>query len=122
MIFRIKKPPFSSGTCHAQDSLFLNFRQGISTAAPSSAGLSGPELGGLRCGIQATGSLTLWLIPQAIQAWYYQGLPQRGSSYIYSDLAIQTALMMRLLYPLPLRQTEGFLRSPGRAPMPMPAG
>ena len=53
----------------------------------------------------------MWLLPQAIKAWYYQGPTRRRSSYTYSALAIQTALMMRLLYPSPLRQTEGFLRS-----------
>ena len=62
-------------------------------------------------GLKQRGSLTLWLSPQAIKAWYYQGPTRRGSSYTYSALAIQTALMLRLLYPLPLRQTEGFLRS-----------
>ena len=62
-------------------------------------------------GLKQRGSLTMWLSPQAIKAWYYQGPTQRGSSYTYSALAIQTALMMRLLYPLPLRQTEDFLRS-----------
>ena len=36
---------------------------------------------------------------------------RRGAAYTYSALAIQTALMLRLLYPLPVRQTEGFLRS-----------
>ena len=30
---------------------------------------------------------------------------------VYSDLAIETALTLRLLFHLPLRQTEGFLRS-----------
>ncbi len=60
-------------------------------------------------GLKQRGSLTMWLTPQAIQAWYYQGPTQRGSSYTYSALTIQTALMMRLLFHLPLRQTEGFL-------------
>ncbi len=55
--------------------------------------------------------LTMWLSPQALHAWYYQGPTRRGASYTYSALAIQTALMMRLLFHLPLRQTEGFLSS-----------
>ena len=62
-------------------------------------------------GLKQRGSRTLGLSPQAIKAWYYQGPTRRGSSYTYSALAIQTALMLRLLYPLPVRQTEGFLRS-----------
>ena len=62
-------------------------------------------------GLKQRGSLTLWLTPEALKAWYDQGPTRRGSSYTYSDLAIQTALMLRLLYQLPLRQTEGFLTS-----------
>ena len=34
-----------------------------------------------------------------------------GRHRIYSDIAIETALTLRLLFKLPLRQTEGFLRS-----------
>ena len=55
------------------------------------------------------GRLTMWLSPQTIKVWYDQGPTRRGSSYTYSALAIQTALMMRLLFHLPVRQTEGFL-------------
>jgi Transposase DDE domain len=36
---------------------------------------------------------------------------KRGAQPIYSDLAIETALTLRLLFHLPLRQTEGFLGS-----------
>ena len=60
-------------------------------------------------GLKQRGRLTLWLSPQAIQAWYDQGPTRRGSSYTYSALAIRTALMMRLLFHLLVRQTEGFL-------------
>ena len=34
-----------------------------------------------------------------------------GSQTVYSDLAIEAALTVRLVYGLPLRQTEGFLQS-----------
>ena len=34
-----------------------------------------------------------------------------GRPKLYSDLAIETALTLRLLFNLPLRQTEGFLKS-----------
>ena len=34
-----------------------------------------------------------------------------GRPKLYSDLAIETALTLRLLFKLPLRQTEGFLKS-----------
>ena len=35
----------------------------------------------------------------------------RGGQLQYSDLAIETALTLRLIFHLPLRQTEGFLTS-----------
>ena len=62
-------------------------------------------------GLQQRGSLTVWCTPQAVQAWYYQGPPQRGAQYTFSAVAIQTAWTLRLLYHLPLRQTEGFVAS-----------
>ena len=36
---------------------------------------------------------------------------QRGGQPIYSDLAIETGLALRLVLHLPLRQTEGAMRS-----------
>ena len=62
-------------------------------------------------GLKQWGSLTFWITPQALRGWYHQGPMQRGSQDTFSDLAIQTALMWRLVYSLPLRQTEGFLTS-----------
>ena len=50
-------------------------------------------------------------MPQALRGWYHQGPTQRGRQNTFSDLAIQTALMLRLVSALPLRQTEGFLKS-----------
>ena len=62
-------------------------------------------------GLQPRGSLTVWCTPQAVQDWYYQGPPQRGAQYTFSEVTIQTAWTLRLLYHLPLRQTEGFVAS-----------
>ena len=62
-------------------------------------------------GLQQRGSLTVWFTPQAVEAWYYQGPRQRGAQYTFSEVAIQTALTLRLIYHLPLRQTEGFVAS-----------
>ena len=39
------------------------------------------------------------------------GVGKRGGQRQYSDLAIETALTLRLIFHLPLRQTEGFLTS-----------
>ena len=62
-------------------------------------------------GLKQRGSLTVWCTPNVASAWYYQGPSQRGAQYTFSDVAIQTALTLRLLYHLPLRQTEGFVGS-----------
>ncbi len=57
------------------------------------------------------GDITLWLSADAMEAWSPapSGLP--GGPRKFSDLAIETALTLRLVFRLPLRQTEGFLRS-----------
>ena len=57
------------------------------------------------------GDFTLWLSEDAIQSWYGDSNDLVGRPQVYSDLAIETALSLRLLFKLPLRQTEGFLRS-----------
>jgi hypothetical protein len=57
------------------------------------------------------GDLTLWISPEAIKAWGAVATGHRGAPRKYSDLAIETALSVRLLFHLPLRQAEGFLRS-----------
>ena len=53
----------------------------------------------------------MWLAPDAIAAWEAVGVGKRGGQRQYSDLAIETALTLRLIFHLPLRQTEGFLTS-----------
>ena len=57
------------------------------------------------------GDITLWLAPEVIATWEAVGVGTRGGQLQYSDLAIETALTLRLLFHLPLRQTEGFLTS-----------
>jgi hypothetical protein len=57
------------------------------------------------------GSLTVWVSPEAIARWSAKSSRRRGGQRKYSDLAIETALTLRLLFKLPLRQVEGFLRS-----------
>ena len=55
------------------------------------------------------GDVTVWLSSEAIAAWTPRRSGRRGGQRRYSDLAIETALTLRLLYHLPLRQAEGFL-------------
>lgn len=57
------------------------------------------------------GDVTIWFSEDAIAHWNYTGPRQRGGVIIYSDLAIETALSLRLIYHLGFRQTEGFLAS-----------
>jgi IS5 family transposase len=51
------------------------------------------------------------MLPEAIATWEPAGVGTRGGQWKYSDVAIETALTLRLLFHLPLRQTEGFLHS-----------
>ena len=57
------------------------------------------------------GDVTVWLSPAAIASRRPVGLGTRGAQLQYSDLAIETVLTLRLLFHLPLRQTQGFLHS-----------
>jgi hypothetical protein len=57
------------------------------------------------------GDIMLWISQDAIDAWTPPQTGKRGAQPLYSDLAIETALTLRLLFRLALRQTEGFLRS-----------
>jgi Transposase DDE domain len=55
--------------------------------------------------------LTVWLSDEAIAAWQAPASGKRGSQPIYSSIAIETSLALRLVFHQPLRQTEGLLRS-----------
>ena len=57
------------------------------------------------------GDITVWLSPEAIAAWKPARGGKRGGQLRYSNLAIETALTLRLVFHLPLRPTEGFLNS-----------
>ena len=54
------------------------------------------------------GDVTVWLSSEAIAAWTPRRSGRRGGQRRYSDLAIETALTLRLLYHLPMRQAEGW--------------
>ena len=57
------------------------------------------------------GDVTVWVFSDAIAAWTPGRSGLRGGQRRYADLAIETALTLRLLYHLPLRQAEGFLHA-----------
>jgi hypothetical protein len=57
------------------------------------------------------GNITLWISTDATDAWKPAPSGTRGGPRKFSDLAIETAWTLRLVFQLPLRQAEGFLRS-----------
>src|SRR5208282_5646410 len=61
--------------------------------------------------LRQRGSLTVWFTPAAIAAWRAEPRTTRGGQPHYSNLAITTALTLRAVYRLALRQTEGLLGS-----------
>ena len=62
-------------------------------------------------GLVSRGDVTLWLSPGARAAWGVPPSCRPGGQQRFSDLAIETALTLRLVFHLLLRQTEGFVRS-----------
>lgn len=61
--------------------------------------------------LAARGDITLWISDDACKGWLYQGSQQQGHPITFSDAAIETALTVRSVLHLPLRQTERFLQS-----------
>jgi DDE family transposase len=62
-------------------------------------------------GLRARGSLTIWLTAEALEGWRAEARIGRGGQPRYSDLAIATALTLRAVFRLALRQTEGLIGS-----------
>ena len=63
------------------------------------------------CALVQRGDITLWISADAIDAWKPAPSGRRGGQRKFSDQAIETALILHLVFKLPLRQAEGFLRS-----------
>ena len=61
--------------------------------------------------LRKRGDITIWFTEEAIRSWVPENTGKKGRPQKYSDLAIETCLFLRLVYSLPLRQTEGFARS-----------
>ncbi len=62
-------------------------------------------------GLRSRGNLTIWFDAEAITAWTPSKTGRRGGQQRYSNLAILTSLTVRIVFHLPLRQTEGFVAS-----------
>jgi hypothetical protein len=57
------------------------------------------------------GSLTVWFTEEALAGWRAQPRTTPGGQVVYSDLAIETALTLRAVFRLALRQSEGLIGS-----------
>ena len=62
-------------------------------------------------GLRARGDVTIWFTEKAVRTWTPPPTRCRGGQPRYSNVAILTALTLRMLFHLPLRQTEGFVAS-----------
>jgi len=61
--------------------------------------------------LRQRGSLTVWFSDEAVAAWKAEPRTTRGGQRSYSPLAILTALTLRAVFRLALRQTEGLIGS-----------
>jgi hypothetical protein len=61
--------------------------------------------------LRRRGDLTVWFSDDAIKSWRAPTSGRPGGQRIYANIAIEAALTIRMVFHLPLRQTEGFLRS-----------
>ena len=62
-------------------------------------------------GLQRRGDLTFWLDQSALAGWYAPRRRTPGGQPIYSDLAIELVLTLRLVFHLALRQAAAFTAS-----------
>lgn len=58
------------------------------------------------------GSITFWFSEDVLEQWHHpNNRPKVGHPFVYSDTAIECLLVLRELFQLPYRQTEGLGRS-----------
>src|ERR671929_2107572 len=80
------------------------------TAFPS-RDIGPTSLAGYNAALRQRGSLTIWFTEAAIAAWRAGPRTTPGGQPHYSALAITTALTLRVMLRLALRQTEGLIGS-----------
>ena len=61
--------------------------------------------------LRRRGDLTVWVTAEAIEAWTPANTGRRGRPQRYSEMVVETGLMLRLAFGRPWRQTEGMLAS-----------
>ena len=65
--------------------------------------------GAYNAALKQRGSLRIWFDPE--MQWLATASGRRGRPATFSDAAIQTCLMLKALFGLPLRQTTGLVDS-----------
>src|SRR5918995_1096234 len=61
--------------------------------------------------LRRRGDLTVWVTAEAIEAWTPANTGRRCRPQRYSEMVVETGLMLRLAFGQPWRQTEGMLAS-----------
>ena len=59
--------------------------------------------------LRKRGDFTVYFTEDAIDQWHSPKTGKRGRPQTYSPIAIKTGLMIRQVFRLPLRQTQGFM-------------
>lgn len=59
--------------------------------------------------LRKRGNFTVYFTEEAIDKWHSPKMGKRGRPQTYSVFAIKTSLMIRQVFHLPLRQTQGFM-------------
>ena len=62
-------------------------------------------------GLVRRGDIRFWIDERALEQWDAAKRQTPGGQRRFSELAISTTLMLGMVFRLPLRQTEGFVRS-----------
>jgi hypothetical protein len=61
--------------------------------------------------LRQRGDLTVWISDDALAVWSAPTRTTPGGQPVYSDLAIEMCLTLRMVFKQPLRQTQGLMRS-----------
>ena len=64
--------------------------------------------------LRRRGDITIWFTEDAIAWWHTDKTGARGRPMEYSTIAMETAGLIRQIFHLPLRQTEGLMNSLAR--------
>lgn len=57
------------------------------------------------------GNITLYFEESVLEGWYDAGPVERGGQFVYSDVCIESLLMIKTVFKLAYRQTQGFAGS-----------